>query len=441
MTIRRIALVLVVLVIVAAGGALAYAMRFPAIAPITPPEVASFDPELVERGEMLAGLGNCSVCHTREGGADYAGGLALPTPFGTIYTTNISPDPETGIGTWSEAAFIRAMRHGVDKDGGYLYPAFPYDYYTRVTEDDLKAIYAYLMTRDPVRQEPSANDLPFPFNNRILMAGWNMLFLKEGEFQPDPNQDEEWNRGAYIIEGLGHCGACHSPRNALGAAVKTGPDVFGGGYAEGWYAPALNAQSRAPAPWTQIAFVNYLIDGHDNDHGIAAGPMTPVVDDLYEQSEDDVFAMARYLMSVRGDDRPEAEIEAEIAEVRAVAETLDWNHPQQPAMPTDPVLLRGAQVFQSQCAECHRQGGQPVSLGLSTVVNAPDAANLINISFYGIQPPPVGSLGRSMPGRAIQLSDEQMADLAAFVRDRFSDRPAWENIPAAVAAARAAGSH
>ncbi|SFZ86379.1 Cytochrome c, mono-and diheme variants [Devosia enhydra] len=441
MTLKRIALVLVVLVVVAAGGALAYAMRFPAIAPITPPVATAFDAGLVERGEVLAGLGNCGVCHTREGGGEYAGGLPLPTPFGTIYTTNITPDPETGIGTWSEEAFIRAMKHGVDNNGSYLYPAFPYDYYTRVTEDDLKAIYAYLMTREPVREPAKPNDMPFPFNNRILMAGWNLLFLKEGEFQPDPNQSDDWNRGAYIVEGLGHCGACHSPRNMFGAAVKSGPEAYGGGYAEGWYAPPLNAQSISVAPWTEIAFVNYLIDGYDGDHGIAAGPMTPVVNDLYEQSEDDVFAIASYLMTLRGETREESEIEDQVAEIRATAEALDWNHPDAPARPTDPVLARGAQVFESQCAECHRQNGQPMPLALSSVVNAPDASNLVNIVFYGIQPPPVGALGRSMPGRAIQITDEQMADLAAFVRDRFSDRPAWEKVGDTIAAARAAGTH
>ncbi|MGC5198785.1 hypothetical protein, partial [Aphanothece microscopica] len=166
------------------------------IAAITPPDPAGFDRDLVEQGELLAGLGNCGVCPTRTGGEDYAGGLGLPTPFGMIYTTNITPDPETGIGTWSEAAFIRAMRDGVDRQGRHLYPAFPYDYFARVSDDDLRAIYAYLMTRDPVVASPTPNELGFPFDQRILLAGWKALFHDSTPFAPDPSQDDEWNRGA-----------------------------------------------------------------------------------------------------------------------------------------------------------------------------------------------------------------------------------------------------
>jgi mono/diheme cytochrome c family protein len=428
--------VLAVLGLIVAGGALAYAMRHPEIPRITPLAAASFDRALVMRGEELAGVGNCAVCHTRAGGRPYAGGLPLETPFGLLYTTNITPDPETGIGAWSEQAFMRAMREGVDRAGRYLYPAFPYDYFTKVSDDDLRAIYAYLMTRPAVSSPPPQNELFFPFNIRLLMAGWNFLFLDNRRFQPDTTKDEEWNRGAYLVEGLGHCGACHSSRNIFGAA-RRGPDAYDGGYPEGWYAPPLNRNTPAPVPWTDNALVNYLIDGWDRQHGIAAGPMIPIVNDLYNQDEDDVFAIATYVMSLKGGALPQAEQEAKIAEARAFADRVEWGHPQNPPIPNDPVLQAGAQVYERECVTCHKTAGQPAPLGLSTVVNAPDPANLIRIVYSGIEAPPRGALDRRMPARALQISDEQMAALAAFVRSRFSRLPAWERVSEAVRDVRA----
>ena len=261
------------------------------------------------------------------------------------------------------------------------------------------------MTREAVAAEATANDLAFPFNLRPLVAGWKFLFLTEGEFQPDPERDEEWNRGAYLVEGLGHCGACHSPRNRLGAAAKTGPDAYAGGSAEGWYVPPLDGSTPAPLPWTQIALVNYLIDGWDEDHGIAEGPMRPVVDDLYEQSEDDVFAIAAYVMSLKGGEQPAEAQDTATAEARAVAERLEWGHPDSPPVPADPLLAEGARVFEAQCATCHKAGGMSVPLALSTSILGPDAANLVRVTFEGVQPPPLGALDRSMPARAIQISD------------------------------------
>jgi mono/diheme cytochrome c family protein len=363
--------------------------------------------------------------------------LALETPFGTLHTTNITPDVETGIGAWSEQAFIRAMREGVDREGHYLYPAFPYDYFAKVTDDDLKAIYAYLMTRPPVAQPAAQNELGFPFNIRLLMAGWNMLFLQGGVFQPDPAKDEEWNRGAYLVEGLGHCGACHSPRNIFGAAARSGDAAYDGGYPEGWYAPPLDRGTPAPVPWTQNALVNYLIDGWDKQHGIAAGPMLPVVNDLYEQSEDDVFAIAAYVMSLKDPQPSQEQRERTTAEAQAFADRVEWGSPNAPAIPSDPLLQEGARVYERECVTCHKSGGLPAPLALSTVVNAPDAANLVRIVLHGIDPPPQGSLDRRMPGRAIQINDEQMNALAVFVRSRFSTRPAWQGVPDLIRAVRA----
>ena len=223
------------------------------------PVASSFDPAIVRRGAELALIGDCKTCHTAPGGRVFAGGLAMPTPFGTIYSTNITPEPETGIGSWSEAAFKRAMREGVDRRGRKLYPAFPYDHFTLTTDDDIKALYAFFMTRDPVKVTAPANALPFPINVRLVLAGWKLLFLRERRLDPDPSRDEVWNRGRYLVEGLGHCGACHTPRNLMGAEEKS--HEFQGGEAEGWRAYALGAASQSPMPWNEAALDQYLSKG------------------------------------------------------------------------------------------------------------------------------------------------------------------------------------
>src|SRR4029453_7871541 len=238
---------------------------------------------------------NCNVCHTADGGAAYAGGRPLKTPYGTIYSTNITPEPATGIGQWSEAAFLRAMREGVARDGRHLYPAFPYDHFARMSNEDIQAIYAYIMTRPPVRAEIPSNELRFPFNIRMLVAGWKALYHRPGAFQPDSAQSAEWNRGAYLVQGAGHCSACHTPRNVLGAEERR--RYLAGGEAEGWHAPALNTASPAPAPWTVETLYEYLRQGIAEKHAVAAGPMSPVVQNLAIVSQQDVRAMAVYIAS------------------------------------------------------------------------------------------------------------------------------------------------
>src|ERR1700760_4811120 len=293
---------------VAAGGVIARAALpvavawRPAIAAIDPPAPQSFDPALVKHGRELATLGNCSDCHTTRGGGSFAGGLPVLTPFGTIYSSNITPDPETGIGRWSEAAFRRAMRSGVDRAGQHLYPTFPYDHFTNVNDEDDRAFYAFLMTRPAVRAAAPANDLAFPFNQRFAVAGWKLLFLKGGTYKADSTQSAEWNRGAYLVEGLAHCGACHTPRNALGAE-KTNAS-FSGGDVDNWHAYAVNAQSRAPLPWTTDALFHYLRYGWDTDHGVARGPMAEVASNLSNVPESDVRAIALYMTSVFGNPAP-----------------------------------------------------------------------------------------------------------------------------------------
>src|SRR5580692_1076614 len=282
------------------GGAIAaFAVVWrPAIETVEPPAPQSFEPALVKRGRDLAAIGNCSDCHTAPGGKTFAGGVSVPTPFGTIYSSNITPDPETGIGRWPEAAFRRAMRSGVDRAGQHLYPTFPYDHFTNVNDEDDRALYAFLMTRPAVRAPTPANDLAFPFNQRFAVAGWKLLFLKAGTYKADAAQSAEWNRGAYLVEGLAHCGACHTPRNALGAERTSA--TFSGGDVDNWHAYAINSRSPSPVPWDTEALFSYLRRGWHPDHGVARGPMAEVVSNLSSVPESDVHAIAAYMASVFG---------------------------------------------------------------------------------------------------------------------------------------------
>ncbi len=431
--------ILVVLGLIGLVGFYLMATRYGAIAEIAPVEAATLDPDLVERGEMLAAVGDCQVCHTRAGGEPYAGGLALPTPFGTIYSTNITPDPKTGIGAWSGEAFLRAMHQGIDREGNHLYPAFPYDHFALVTEEDVSAIYAYLMTQPAAEYTPPANEMPFPFSFRPVLEGWKILFHRPAVYVADASKDDEWNRGAYLVNGLGHCGACHTPRNAFGAS-DTGK-MFGGATAEGWYVPAIGAASHSPVGWTQDAYLNYLFDGWDEHHGIAGGPMGPVIDSLTEANEDDVFAIATYLASL-SEEPDNAAIDETVTKVAA----LDWADTERPGgtnAPTDAALLRGEQKFFDTCVKCHKAriaDSQPASLGLTAVVNAPTPDNLALTIIHGVTPP-AGSAQRKMEPLGNAVTDEEMVDLINFVRWRFTDLPAWTGVEDAISRARASTTH
>ncbi|MDB5762305.1 MAG: hypothetical protein JWQ21_1300 [Herminiimonas sp.] len=425
-------LVVIVLVIVA-GFALAW---HPAVEPLKPSAREPFDPSLVQRGARLSAIGSCAACHTSNEAAPYSGGLALSTPFGTIFSTNITPDQKTGIGTWPEQAFRRAMREGISRDGHHLYPAFPYNHYTRVTDEDIKGLYAFLMTRDPVEAPAGPNDLKFPFGFRPLVAGWNLLYLDKSPVLPEPAQSAEWNRGAYLVRSLGHCGACHSPRNALGAEDKR--QYLGGGEAEGWYIPALNTRSPSPLPWTVEQLTAYLRTGLARDHAIAGGPMQGVVDNLSNADEKDVQAIAVYIKSMLGAPSPEQQARANAAIARAAPGSLAAVRPTTPAASKDEESLMklGASVYEDTCARCHDAGRQNSSggalpLSLAIAVYDPDARNLIHIVHEGIVPPP-GQPGRWMPGFAASLTDEQLVALAAYLRRYAADAPAWPDLAAAV---------
>ncbi|HVY57655.1 MAG TPA: c-type cytochrome [Xanthobacteraceae bacterium] len=418
--IKRVLLALFLLIVVAVAAFVFWAQQ-PEIAAIAPPAARSFDPAVVARGAQLAAIGNCNTCHTTEGGAPFAGGRALPTPFGTIYATNITPDPDTGIGRWSLAAFHRSLRAGVDRAGRHLYPAFPYDHFTKLDDDDIAALYAFLMTRDPVRAEAKHNDLPFPLDNRLVIAGWKLLFLRSGPYRNDPAHDEAWNRGAYLVTAVAHCGACHTPRNVLGAEQRS--RYFGGGTAEGWHAPALNAASPAPVRWTADALFAYLRDGAHADHGAAAGPMAPVTHNLARAPEADVRAIADYVAAV--DNRP-AEDARKATE--AVTRAAPDGEAAQMAAKADQV---SAAIFTGACANCHadvRQGPSgAINLALTSSVNGPDPRNAIRVVLDGIHPPE-GRRGPIMPSFAAALTDQQIAGLLAYVRARFSAQPAWSNL-------------
>ncbi len=431
--------VLVCFIVAAAIGVTVFAAWQPAIDPIAPPAAASFDPALVKRGAELSAIGNCDTCHSARGGRDFAGGVAVPTPFGTIYSTNITPDPETGIGTWSEAAFQRAMRKGVRRDGAYLYPAFPYDHFTLVSDDDDKALYAFLMTRTPVRASAPDNNLAFPLNWRPLLFGWNLLFLHTGPYRPDGAHDATWDRGAYLAEGLGHCGACHTPRNAWGAE-KSG-EKFAGGEAEGWTAYALNAASSAPVPWSADALFQYLHRGFDDVHGVPRGPMAEVAADLRAAPEGDVRAIATYVaaavaLSVSGlSDNKQAEAQAQRGTATASASGDSQAGAPRGAGGGD----EGAVIYSSACAGCHEgprampYGG--IDLALSSGVTGPSAANLINIVLYGL---PASEAGRGpiMPAFANAMNDAQLAALVRYLRAHFSGKGPWNDIEQSVRAAR-----
>ena len=429
MPLRRPALVVVAaaLVVTLLGcAALAWTAPLPA-GPAT-----SFDAGTVARGARLAAIGDCAGCHTARGGRPYAGGVALATPFGTIHGTNITPDPETGIGAWTEAAFVRAMREGVARDGHQLYPVFPYDHFTHTTDDDLHALYAYLMTRDPARAENRPNDLRFPFSLRPLVAGWKMLYLRQAAFTAEPARSPEWNRGAYLVQSLGHCGSCHSPRNALGA--ERTDRAFSGGEAEGWYVPALNNASPSPLPWTVEQLTTYLRTGIATDHAIAV-----------------------YIHSVLGNPTPEREARAGEAVRRAAAGPLpamrtDSSGPADAAARADVAkpaasgadaqeVALGAGVYAGACASCHDAGRAVSSNGalrlpLAVAVYDPDPRSLLRIVREGVTPPPAEP-GRWMPAFGAVLTDEQLVGLLSYLRSTAAGAPPWRDLPKAVQETRA----
>ncbi|WP_394198516.1 c-type cytochrome [Litoreibacter albidus] len=416
--------------VVGAIGFGIYAYK-PAYEPIAADQNAEFDPLVVERGRILAAAGYCATCHTAADGEPYAGNYAMETGFGTIYSTNLTPDVETGIGAYSTEAFRRAMHEGVDREGRHLFPAFPYDHFTKMTDDDVDAIYAYIMTDvAPVKATRTENELPFPLNQRFLQAGWKLLFADFGRYTPDADQSDEWNRGAYLAEGITHCGACHTPRNALGAEIASAQ--FEGAEIDRWIAPALTADNPSSVPWNTSEFKSYLKDGVATYHGIAAGPMGPVVHaGVRELPEADLDALSVYLADKvgAGDTDP--------AQSDAVLASLDSNRP-------DPKYRRdlGARLYATACASCHYNTqqiaqGRP-DLGINSSTNLDTPNNLIHVILDGVNGPE-GMAGVVMPGFRTALTDTEVAAIAAYLRDARAGQPAWPELEATVADIRVNG--
>lgn len=400
-----------------------------AATPSSPPD-ATYDATLVAKGAWLAAIGNCSTCHTASSGRTFAGGRPLSTPFGTIYATNITPDPETGIGRWSPSDFLRAMQQGVDREGRDLYPAFPYDHFTHVADEDISAIYAFLMTRDPVRAQTPANRILVP---RPAIAVWKALYLKPGPLVPDAAHDATWNRGRYLVDGLAHCGACHTPRNGLGAE-KERQDLAGGS-AEGWHAPALNESSPAPSLWTTEQLVAYLRTGFDAGHGTAAGTMAPVAHNLSTVPEPEVNAIAVYIAARMGASAGARATAAGNAPGGQGAASVEHPGRAEEVVADARKANDGEAIYGTACADCHDGGRRGIALDYSTSVTDTTPTNLIRVTLDGIHPRE-GEKGELMPAFRGALDDTQLASLIAFLRARFGRAPPWQDVGGEVAKAK-----
>jgi mono/diheme cytochrome c family protein len=360
----------------------------------------------LRRGQYLVAAGDCMSCHLRDGGQPLAGGLGLRTPFGVIYTPNITSDKETGIGNWTSEQFYRAMHDGIDDEGKNLYPAFPYPWFRVVSREDCDAILAFLKTTPAISYTPPNNDLMFPLGFRSMVKGWNLLYLNSRDFKADPTQSPEWNRGAYLVEGLGHCGGCHTPKNALGAD-KSGRD-FQGGTLDNWVAPDLTANDRTGlGAWSIDDVAEYLRTGR-NAHAGAGGAMADVI--TYStslMSDADRHAMATYLKS------------------QAASPSVANAPPDRGAM------QRGAAIYSDACASCHLENGvgQPryfPPLGPNAMLQQADPIGLEHLILAGgrIGTSPTRPSPMTMPSFAWKLTDQEVADVSTYIRNSWGNQAA-----------------
>ena len=360
----------------------------------------------LSRGQSLVVAGDCMSCHLRDGGEPFAGGLGLNTPFGVIYSSNITSDSQTGIGAWTSEQFYQAMHDGKGVHDENLYPAFPYPWFRRASRADDDAILSFLKTTPAVNYTPPKNHLPFPLNIRASVGGWNMLFLKSAEFQTDAAQSADWNRGAYLVNGLGHCGACHTPKNALGADKSE--QFLRGGDLETWVAPDLTANPRAGlGDWNIDDIAEYLRAGR-NAHAAAGGPMADVI--TYSTSlmnDDDRRAIATYLKS------------------QPASPTIAFSAPDGQAM------HRGAEIYSDACTSCHLEDGVGQSrmfppLKADAVLQQADPAGLLHLILAGTRIGPSASRPSplAMPSFAWKLSDQEIADVSTFIRNSWGNQAA-----------------
>jgi alcohol dehydrogenase (quinone), cytochrome c subunit len=388
---------------------------------------AANDDPLVARGEYLAKAGDCVACHSAPKGKPFAGGLPMVTPMGKIYTTNITPDPDTGIGKWSEEDFEKALREGVAKDGHNLYPAMPYPSYAKVRDDDVKALYAYFMKGvAPVSQANRPSDIPFPLNMRWPLKFWNMVFLDKGVYRDKDGKDVAWNRGAYLIQGLGHCGSCHTPRGIAfqeKALDESGSAWLTGGVLDGWFASNLTGEQNVGlGRWSDADLTAFLKTGA-NAHATAFGSMTDVINHSTQAMNDqDLAAMSAYLKSLPAAGGTNAPAYA--YDPKATAALLA--HPANDA---------GAKVYTAYCMHCHGVDGRAFAPLLAPLAGNPnllekDASSLINVTLNGTQDLVIQGIPAAypMPKYAAVLNDQQIADVLSFIR------AGWNNGAPAVAA-------
>lgn len=405
--IKRIFLALVGLVIVALLAV--YFLR-PGALPQAPKKQTNATTEIITRGEYLARVGDCVACHTEVNGPVFAGGRAMPTPFGNLYAPNITPDDATGIGLWTAEDFYRMMHTGVSRDGTLLYPAMPFANYTKVTRADSDAIYAYLMSVPPIARQNREHELRFPFNKRELLIGWRTLYFREAEFVPNPRQSEEWNRGAYLVEGLGHCSMCHTAVNALGGTSEE--KAFEGGMIpnQNWYAPSLTSNREAGVGNWELEDVADLLQAGTSKRGSVYGPMAEVVyNSLQYLTDDDAKAMAVYLKSL-----PPRQ-----------SEPLP---PSQARLVDPSVMELGRKVYAKQCAVCHGDEGEgrgvafPLLAGNQSITMS-SPVNPIRMVLNGGYAPGTTKNPRpyGMPPFSHVLNDKEAAAVVTYIR------VAWNN--------------
>jgi mono/diheme cytochrome c family protein len=368
-------------------------------APANEPQAA-----LASRGEYLARVGDCVACHTKHDGVPFTGGFAMPTPFGTLYSPNITPDEATGIGKWTATEFYQMLHTGRSRDGTLLYPAMPFPAYTKITRDDSDALFAYLRALKPVPQANRANELRFPYNNRSLMFGWRTLYFTEGTFAPLPNRTAEFNRGAYLVQGLGHCASCHSTINALGGSSDD--SAFAGGLIplQNWYAPSLTSNLESGLGNWSVVDVAALLKGGASMRGAVYGPMAAVThNSLQYLTDSDAKAMAIYLKSLLDSKAPPRKT--------------------QEGTQGSAVLSNGRSVYQHHCVACHRSDGKGMPPAYPPLAGNPSiemdlSVNPLRMVLNGGYPPQTADNPRpyGMPPFAQVLSDDEVAAVVTYIR-------------------------
>lgn len=402
---KRTSIILTIAILLAGAAALIYFLRPGSLPQSSAKPQLTAETMTINRGEYLARVGDCIACHTAPNGPEFAGGRAMATPFGNLYVPNITPDDETGIGQWTADEFYRMLHTGISRDGTLLYPAMPFASYTKVTRADSDAMYAYLMSVPPVKLKNREHELRFPYNNRELLIGWRTLYFKEGEYVPDPKQTVEWNRGAYLVQGLGHCAMCHTAINALGGSSQS--KEFEGGMIpnQNWYAPSLTSNREAGLGNWSIKDITDLLQAGVSHRGTVYGPMAEVVyNSLQYLTDEDAKAMAVYLKALpQRDSEP-----APTSQARLVSPE---------------VMEVGRKVYTAQCAMCHGDEGKgfppsypPLANNQSITMSSP--VNPIRMVLNGGYPPGTKKNPRphGMPPFSHILNDEEAAAVVTYIR-------------------------